>query len=180
VQAILLQLPRGVELVERCGVLAFKRGVPGRSGIDGTPVQVLTNRLRNQSGPVTPGDGGTKLLAKVVVKCDRNAHGHGHDTTNDHTESTIAGRISVSRSQPTAPRPRYRGPMSTRHLPAQVGDLPPIGRPANSALLAAGVTTLAQVATYRRADLLAMHGVGPKAVGILATALAERGLTFAD
>ena len=70
--------------------------------------------------------------------------------------------------------------MSTRHLPAQVGDLPPIGRPANSALLAAGVTTLAQVATYRRDDLLAMHGVGPKAVGILATALAERGLTFAD
>jgi predicted flap endonuclease-1-like 5' DNA nuclease len=70
--------------------------------------------------------------------------------------------------------------MSTRHLPAQIGDLPPIGRPANSALLEAGVTTLAQVATYRRADLLAMHGVGPKAVGILATALAERGLTFAD
>jgi len=70
--------------------------------------------------------------------------------------------------------------MSTRHLPAQVGDLPPIGRPANSALLAAGVTTLAQVATYRRDDLLAMHGIGPKAVGILATALAERGLTFAD
>ncbi|ROO62335.1 hypothetical protein EDC02_4311 [Micromonospora sp. Llam0] len=70
--------------------------------------------------------------------------------------------------------------MSTRHLPAQIGDLPPIGRPANSALLAAGVTTLAQVATYRRDDLLAMHGVGPKAVGILATALAERGLTFAD
>ncbi|MDG4764154.1 DNA-binding protein [Solwaraspora sp. WMMD406] len=69
--------------------------------------------------------------------------------------------------------------MSTRRLPAQVGDLPPIGRPANSALLAAGVTTLAQVATYRREDLLAMHGVGPKAVGILATALAERGLTFA-
>ncbi|MFV2011473.1 MULTISPECIES: DNA-binding protein [Micromonosporaceae] len=70
--------------------------------------------------------------------------------------------------------------MSTRHLPAQIGDLPPIGRPANSALLAAGVTTLAQVATYRRDDLLAMHGIGPKAVGILATALAERGLTFAD
>lgn len=70
--------------------------------------------------------------------------------------------------------------MSTRNLPAQIGDLPPIGRPANSALLAAGVTTLAQVAMYRRGDLLAMHGVGPKAVGILATALADRGLTFAD
>jgi predicted flap endonuclease-1-like 5' DNA nuclease len=70
--------------------------------------------------------------------------------------------------------------VSTRNVPAQIGDLPPIGRPANSALLQAGITTLAQVATYRRSDLLAMHGVGPKAVGILATALAERGLAFAD
>lgn len=69
--------------------------------------------------------------------------------------------------------------MSTRDVPAQIGDLPPIGRPATGALLAAGVTTLAQVAAYRRADLLAMHGVGPKAVRILSEALAARGLGFA-
>jgi predicted flap endonuclease-1-like 5' DNA nuclease len=65
-------------------------------------------------------------------------------------------------------------------VPAQIGDLPPIGRPANSALLEVGVTTLAQVASYRRRDLLAMHGVGPKAVNALAAALAEHGLAFAD
>ncbi|WP_117211641.1 hypothetical protein [Allorhizocola rhizosphaerae] len=70
--------------------------------------------------------------------------------------------------------------MSTRHVPAQIGDLPPIGRPANSALLDAGVTTLAQVAAYSRRDLLALHGIGPKAVNILAAALAEHGLAFAD
>ena len=70
--------------------------------------------------------------------------------------------------------------MSTRHVPAQIGDLPPIGRPANSALLLAGITTLAQVATLSRTDLLAIHGVGPKAVGILGEALAGRGLAFAD
>ncbi|MET7817758.1 helix-hairpin-helix domain-containing protein [Micromonospora zamorensis] len=69
--------------------------------------------------------------------------------------------------------------MSTRHVPAQIGDLPPIGRPATSALLEAGITTLAQVATHSRSDLLAMHGVGPKAVDILAAALAEQGLAFA-
>lgn len=74
----------------------------------------------------------------------------------------------------------YVGGMSTRHVPAQIGDLPPIGRPANSALIEAGVTTLKQVAAYSRNDLLAMHGVGPKAVRILAVALAEQGLTFAD
>ncbi|MEU4155383.1 DNA-binding protein [Actinoplanes sp. NPDC026670] len=70
--------------------------------------------------------------------------------------------------------------MSTRDVPAQIGDLPPIGRPANSALLAAGITTLAQVAAHGRRDLLAMHGVGPKAIRILEAALTERGQTFTD
>ncbi|MET8231137.1 DNA-binding protein [Micromonospora sp. NPDC005298] len=70
--------------------------------------------------------------------------------------------------------------MSTHDTPAQTGDLPPIGRPATRALLEAGITTLAQVATHSRRDLLALHGVGPRAVGMLATALAERGLAFDD
>jgi predicted flap endonuclease-1-like 5' DNA nuclease len=65
-------------------------------------------------------------------------------------------------------------------VPAQIGDLPSIGRPANNALLEAGITTLAQVAACSRRDLLALHGVGPKAVSILAAALAEHGLAFAD
>ncbi|WP_092383534.1 helix-hairpin-helix domain-containing protein [Micromonospora phaseoli] len=70
--------------------------------------------------------------------------------------------------------------MSTPDVPAQIGDLPPIGRPASSALLEAGITTLAHVAAHSRRDLLSLHGVGPKAVTILATALAEHGLAFAD
>ncbi|WP_072314319.1 helix-hairpin-helix domain-containing protein [Agrococcus sp. Marseille-P2731] len=68
--------------------------------------------------------------------------------------------------------------MSTRGLPEQVGDLPKIGRPAASALLAIGVTTLDQVAGMREAELLAVHGVGPKAVRILREALDERGRGF--
>jgi predicted flap endonuclease-1-like 5' DNA nuclease len=70
--------------------------------------------------------------------------------------------------------------MSARDVPEQTGDLPPIGRPAASALRAAGITTLAQVASYGRRDLLNLHGVGPKAVDILAAELARLGLTFAD
>ncbi|QTJ67201.1 hypothetical protein HYG77_17500 [Rhodococcus sp. ZPP] len=70
--------------------------------------------------------------------------------------------------------------MSTRDVPAQIGDLPPIGRPANSALLEAGITTLAQVAARSRRELLAMHGVGPKAVRILEGALEEIGLAFVE
>ncbi|WP_255769885.1 hypothetical protein [Pseudarthrobacter sulfonivorans] len=69
--------------------------------------------------------------------------------------------------------------MTTRDVPAQIGDLPPVGRPANSALLNAGITSLAEVAALGRRELLAMHGVGPKAVRILEAAAAERGVTFA-
>ncbi len=58
-------------------------------------------------------------------------------------------------------------------------DLPAIGKPATRALAAAGITTLDQVATRSEAELLAMHGVGPKAVRILGEALAERGSSFA-
>jgi predicted flap endonuclease-1-like 5' DNA nuclease len=70
--------------------------------------------------------------------------------------------------------------MSTRDTPAQIGDLPPIGRPATSALFEAGISTLAQVAACSRSQLLAMHGVGPKAVRILEAALQAQGLRFAD
>ncbi|GGL17411.1 hypothetical protein [Planomonospora parontospora] len=42
----------------------------------------------------------------------------------------------------------------------------------------AGLTTLAQVAGLTEAELLAMHGVGPKAVRILREALGAIGRTF--
>ncbi|MEU4410580.1 helix-hairpin-helix domain-containing protein [Streptosporangium sp. NPDC023963] len=55
-----------------------------------------------------------------------------------------------------------------------------IGRPASRALAAAGYTTLAQVAATSERDLLRLHGMGPKAIGLLREALAERGLAFAE
>lgn len=72
---------------------------------------------------------------------------------------------------------------STADAEASVGgpgvDLPAaIGRPATQALLGAGLATLEQVARRTKAELLALHGVGPKAVRILAQALEERGLAF--
>lgn len=70
--------------------------------------------------------------------------------------------------------------MSTRDTPAQIGDLPLIGRPANSALLQAGITSLAQIAVCSRGQLLALHGVGPRAIRILEAALDSQGLRFAD
>lgn len=68
--------------------------------------------------------------------------------------------------------------MSTRDTPAQVGDLPRIGRPATAALLNIGVDTLDQVAALTEAELTALHGVGPRAVGILRAALVAQGRDF--
>lgn len=58
-------------------------------------------------------------------------------------------------------------------------DLPPdIGRPATRALLSAGIVTLDDVARRSEGELLALHGVGPKAVRVLADALSEQGRTL--
>jgi hypothetical protein len=54
-----------------------------------------------------------------------------------------------------------------------------IGRPATGALLAAGYTGLSQLDGVPAADLLRLHGVGPKAVAVLREALAARGLGLA-
>ncbi|GGK99254.1 hypothetical protein Ppa06_67550 [Planomonospora parontospora subsp. parontospora] len=64
-------------------------------------------------------------------------------------------------------------------VPGEDGDLPrAIGRPATQALTGAGLTTLARVAELTEAELLAMHGVGPKAVRILREALGATGRTL--
>ncbi|GIE94512.1 hypothetical protein [Paractinoplanes rishiriensis] len=67
---------------------------------------------------------------------------------------------------------RSCAPRELTEPPAAAADLPKaIGQPATRALAAAGITTLAQVAGYTDAELLALHGVGPKAIGILRASL---------
>lgn len=56
--------------------------------------------------------------------------------------------------------------------------LPKISGPANRALAEVGITTLEQVAQHTEAELLALHGFGPKGIRILREALAEAGLDF--
>jgi len=68
--------------------------------------------------------------------------------------------------------------MASTHPPTPAGDLPSIGRPAASVLREQGVSTLEHVAQWREADLLALHGVGPRAVAMLRAALAAAGLGF--
>jgi predicted flap endonuclease-1-like 5' DNA nuclease len=58
--------------------------------------------------------------------------------------------------------------------------LPRIGAPATRALASVGITSLAQLAGYPRRDLAALHGMGPKALGILEAHLTEAGLRLGD
>ncbi|WP_068924637.1 DNA-binding protein [Planobispora rosea] len=59
-------------------------------------------------------------------------------------------------------------------------DLPKMGNPARRALEVAGYTRLDQLTGATEAELLALHGMGPKAMGILREALEERGLSLRD
>lgn len=49
--------------------------------------------------------------------------------------------------------------------------LPKIGKPAERALAAAGINSLMELTGYTEQELLALHGVGKKAVGIITAAL---------
>jgi predicted flap endonuclease-1-like 5' DNA nuclease len=60
-----------------------------------------------------------------------------------------------------------------------VGDLPDaIGKTAARELALNGITSLGQVADHSKIELLAIHGVGPKAIAILESALAAKGLEY--
>ncbi len=60
-------------------------------------------------------------------------------------------------------------------------DLPAgLAQPARRALSAAGYTRLEQLTTVTEPELLELHGMGPKALGVLRAALQARGLSFAN
>lgn len=68
---------------------------------------------------------------------------------------------------------RERAAAAEKAAAGEVGNLPKaIGKAATQALVTAGITGLEQVAGMSDAELLAMHGVGPKAVRILRETLA--------
>lgn len=62
----------------------------------------------------------------------------------------------------------------------QESDFPKLSQPAHRALVQAGYTRLEQLSKVSEADLKKLHGMGPKALGILREALAARGLSFGD
>jgi len=56
--------------------------------------------------------------------------------------------------------------------------LPRTSNPAQNAMKHAGITTLEELSEWRRADVADLHGMGPKALGILDVALTEADLEW--
>ena len=60
-----------------------------------------------------------------------------------------------------------------------LADIPPsIGKPAATALAALEANSLGEVSQFTEAELLATHGIGPKAIRILKEVLAQRNIDF--
>lgn len=55
-----------------------------------------------------------------------------------------------------------------------------LGSPAIRALTGAGFTRLAELSTATESEILALHGMGPKAVARLRDLMAAEGVTFTD
>jgi hypothetical protein len=82
-----------------------------------------------------------------------------------------------TRRKPRAGEPAAAPPAGT----PPASDFPAgIGQPALRALNAAGYTQLEQLTGVTESDLRKLHGMGPKALGLLRSALLSRGLSFAD
>jgi uncharacterized protein YdhG (YjbR/CyaY superfamily) len=69
--------------------------------------------------------------------------------------------------------------MKVKKQELQENPFPKIGSPATRALEAAGYTRLEQLTKVTEAELGRLHGMGPKALGILREALREKKLSFA-
>ena len=82
---------------------------------------------------------------------------------------TAAIELSVM----TTERANHQPTVSTGHpLPDA------LAAPARRALAAAGITRLEQLASVSEADLLRLHGMGPRALDVLRSELTRRGLSF--
>lgn len=94
------------------------------------------------------------------------------------TRKSTAKKAGTSKDEePKEEKPKAQA--QEKPAAAGAGELPEgIGKPATQALEDAGLTTLAKVAEKTEAEILELHGIGPKAVEALAEALEAEGLSF--
>ncbi len=62
----------------------------------------------------------------------------------------------------------------------QENGFPKLSQPAQRALAGASIHNLRELTKFSEAEIKQLHGMGPKMLGQLRQALAEKGLSFAD
>lgn len=71
--------------------------------------------------------------------------------------------------------------MAKKEKKATKSDFPPgLSAPALRALDGAGYKTLKQLSKVTEAELLKLHGMGPKAMGMIKSAMEAKGLSFVE
>ena len=71
--------------------------------------------------------------------------------------------------------------MTTKRQDRSESDLPAkLSQPAQRALAGAGIKTLKQLSKFSETEIKQLHGMGPNALNQLRTALAAKGLSFAE
>ncbi len=92
----------------------------------------------------------------------------------------IRARIAAIPEARTAPARARHAPARARLTPVSATweELGVPGAPARRALAEAGIDTRRRLATWRRSDVAALHGVGPKALAALDALLSEAGLAW--
>jgi len=71
--------------------------------------------------------------------------------------------------------------MTTKRQDRSESDLPAkLSQPAQRALAGAGIKNLKQLSKFSEAEIKQLHGIGPNALNQLRTALAAKGLSFAE
>ena len=122
-------------------------------------------------------------LPKLAAPAQRALAGAGVRDLSDLKRMTEADVMALHGMGPNALN-KLRDALKEKGLsfaPEQEPGFPrAIGNPATNALNHAGYTKLEQLTTLSEKQLRAMHGVGPKAIGILREELKARGLSFAD
>ncbi len=76
------------------------------------------------------------------------------------------------------PSTRKRNAANNRATSVKEGFPPGIAQPALRALAGAGYTSLEQLSKVKEDDISKLHGMGPKAIGIIRAALKARGQAF--
>ena len=70
--------------------------------------------------------------------------------------------------------------MTNKPTNEPASDFPKLAAPARRALATAGYTRLEQLAQVSEAEVMRLHGMGPKALEQLRQALKAKGLSFAE